>query len=311
MDKKFPRKELYVYTTEKPIISDNVSALFDKNLILSQYFEGYAKGRWDAENKGWVNSVIPSVVDVELNENNMKLHCAATRYHKLLGMVKLAIENTKTNYRDIIHGLSIETVPVFLDDTVILEQRKNTQHGAEFYDFPTAGQNAQIYLEKAEISYPGLVKNMLDMTGFPKFNILKSFEQINLEQIKDIYYIGFSRGFEVSLDSQFNSYTIIPIESSEVIGDNQRLVYKINNLLDVLDSIGISNLKEDIHGKKPGFNNQTNGFAIVDDCLGTILSTIYHFNKSEYNNALDILEKKGYRINEIKKDNRIHLDDLT
>lgn len=317
MTKPFPRKEIYVFTTEKPINEKNVYAINDKDLIISDYLKDYSEKRWESDNKEWASSVIPSALEVELSDNELKIHCGLTEYKYLLGMVKLADE-TKQSPSENIHGLSIETVPIFADDTVIFEQRlsSSTQHGVEFYDFPTASQNAEIYIKKAEEKFPGLVKSMFDMSGFPKFHILRAFEQIKPESLEiiSIKYTGFSRGFEVSLDSQFNGYTFLLKESKEVMkGDKaeHRLVYRKKDLLDVLNSIGNTKLKEDIYGKKPGIAPQTGAFTIVDCCLGNILSTLYHLDNSKYKDALNILKDKEYEVNEVKPEgNIIKLDSL-
>jgi len=315
--KKFPRKEVYVYTAERPLDSNHVKAVHDRGeLKLSDNLEKYAQERWDNENKGWINSVIPSAVDVEFSNGNMIVHCAVTKYHKMLGMVKLAIESGETDGNNVIQGSSTEILPIFADDTVILEQRQGTvtQHGVGFYDFPSASKNAEMYLCQAETRYPGLVKGMFDMIGFPKFHLLRVFKKITQEQIKDMFYVGFSKGFEVGLETQFNGYTHLPMESQQVTTSEEighRLIYKTNDFLDVLDSIGNGNFKADINGKKPNSNPQTKGFSIVDESLGTILSAFYHIKGLEfYNSALDILNKKGYKINEVPYNSKIHLNDL-
>ena len=57
-------------------------------------------------------------------------------------------------------------------------------------------------------------------------------------------------------------------------------------------------LKEDIYGNLPTENEQTNGFAIVDDCLGTLLSNTLHLRgQKEYGGALERLRERGYSIN--------------
>ncbi len=314
--KKFPRKEIYVYTTNKPLDEKNVFAIKDEDLIITDYLKDYSEKKWETDNKGWTSSVIPSALEVECNHEKMTIHCGLTEYKYFLGMVKLAAETGYSETNGNIHGLSIETVPIFLDDTVIFERRSSssTQHGVGFYDFPTASQNAEMYLKKANEKYPGLVKGMFDMSGFPRFHILKAFENLKTEQITNIYYTGFSRGFEVSLDSQFNSYTFLPVESKEVMKGNKaenRLVYKTKDLLEVLNFVGNTKLKEDIYGKKPLTTKQTGSFAIIDDCLGNILSMIYHTDKNNYSEAITILKERGYTINEIKpKGNLVKLDEL-
>ena len=317
MPNSFPRKEIYVYTTEKPLDEKSVFAMNDKDLVIPDYLEDYSKKKWESDNKGWTSSVIPSALEVELVDNSMTIHCGLTEYKYLLGMVKLADEKKRSDDNGVIHGLSIETIPIFSDDTIILERRNSssTQHGVGFYDFPTASQNAEMYLKKAETKYPGLVKSMFDMSGFPRFHILKSFEQIKPESLEtSIKYIGFSRGFEVSLDSQFNSYIFLPLESGEVMTDNKaenRLVYRRSRLLDVLDSINRETALRDINGIRPVPCLQTGGFSIIDDCLGNILSFIYHTDNSNYSDAITILKESGYTINEVKpKGNLVKLDDL-
>jgi len=317
MSKPFPRKEIYVYTIESPLGSEELTAVYDKGkLKFSNYFEGYAQGRWDAENKGWTSSVIPSVVEIDITSRSMTLHFATTQYHKLLGMVKLAAQRGITDDKNIVHGLSIETVPFFADGIVIFERRKSgaTQHAVGVYDFPTASQNAQMYLGKAEGKFLGLVKDMFDMTGFPKFHIARAFD-LNPNDVAYTDYVGFSRGFEVSLDTQINGFVGLAIESKEVINGEKaesRLVYKKDRLLDVLDSIGTPSLPLDEYGHAPQPASQTERFAIVDDCLGTILSTLYHTQgKRSYYDALEILKKKGYTINEvIPINNKVILNEL-
>jgi len=330
MIKPFPRKEIYVYTTDKPLDEKSVFAIKNKDLTIPDYLKDYSEKKWSSDNKGWTSSVIPSAVEVEFKINSysekwsredidMKIHCGLTEYKYLLGMVKLADEKKISDNNGIIHGLSIEIIPIFADGTLILEQRlsSSTQHGVGFYDFPTASQNAEIYIKKAEDKYPGLVKSMFDVSGFSRFHILKAFEQIKPEQISNIYYTGFSRGFEVSLDSQFNGYTTLPVESKEVMKKSEssrsenRLVYKREDLMDVLDSIGSHVPQEDIYNKRPGTVYQTGEFTIIDDCLGNILSMIYHLDREKYGDALSILKERGYKINEVKpKGNLVKLDEL-
>ena len=313
--KKFPRKEIYFYTTEKPLDEKSVFAIKDKDLEIPDYLKDYSEKKWEEDNKGWTSSVIPSALEVKVSDNNMTIHCGLTEYKYLLGMVKHANEKKNSN-NGIIHGLSIEIIPIFADDTVIFERRNSsaTQHGIGFYDFPTASQNAEMYIKKAETKYPGLVKGMFDMSGFPRFHILKSFENIKPESFEiNIRYIGFSRGFEVSLDSQFNGYTFLPVESGKVMTNKSenRLVYRTNRLLAVLDSIGRETPLKDINGRMPVPCSQTGRFAIVDDCLGNILSFIYHTDNSNYSEAIAILKERGYTINEIKpKENLVKLDEL-
>ncbi len=311
-EKSFPRKEIYIHNTQKPLDSGLVRALYDRNIKINHFLEEYSESKWELENQRWTSSRIPSIMDVDSNKEEMTFHCGISEYKYLLGMVKLAHEKKESDTHGIIHGLSTEIMPIFNDDIIVFEQRQGnaTQHGVGFYDIPTASQNAEFYIDEANKIQEGLVKNIFDMTGFPKYHILKSFPKISLDKINEIFYTGFSRGFEVSLDTQVNGYTNInlDIRSIEEKSEN-RLYYKLSDLLPILDSIGETITKEDIYGKKPKENLQTEKFAIIDDCLGNILNYIYHKKYNIYNSAIEILENKGYKIKEVYK-NRITLDQL-
>ncbi len=316
MVNKFPRKKVYVFITHSPLREGEVFALNDRKIIYSDFFKGYSEGRWDAENKGWTSSIIPSAVDVEYDDT-LKIHCGLTEYKYLSGMVKLALARGSTDLVEMISGLSTEIMPLTIDERFFLDRRVEgtTQHAVGFYDIPTAGQNAQIYLDKATMIHPRLIKDIFDMFGFPKWNLIRHLN-LRLDEIGNIFYTGFSRGFEVSLDSQFNGYSKVNVESREIMKRNNlenRLVYNFGDLIEVLDSIGnngkTNKIKEDIYGNIPKSNEQTKGFAIVDDCLGTLLSNLYHLKRMEYNQALEILKSKVYSIKEVKQ-KLIHLENL-
>lgn len=305
---KFPRKELWIHTTSNPLKKGEIIALNDRETKLTDYFLGYADGRWASDNIGWTSSILPFSVEVESSDNSMIIHCGLSEYKYLLGMVKLAFQNKTIPYQNYIGGLSTEIIPLTSDETFCLEKRvKGTQHGLGFWDIPTASQNAQIWLDKIPKEYSGLVKNLFDMDGFPRWNLVRTMG-FKPEEIGEIFYTGFTKGAEVSLDTQYNGFTLVDLES-EIIkerlkekGENS-LFYRFNELPEVLDSIGKNGksgerVKEDIRGNIPTGNDQTNGFAIVDDCLGTLLSNTLHLKgQKEYLEALEILRKRGYSIN--------------
>jgi len=213
--------------------------------------------------------------------------------------------------------------PLTLDETFILEQRSSdtTQHAVGFCDIPTAGQSAEIYLDAARRDFPNLSISAEDLFGFARYNLMQHFG-LRLEEIGKIGYVGFSKGFECSIDSQINGYVDINCEGREIItrseskdNGDKRLLYKFGDILDVLDSIGNQGkekVKEDLQGRIPGVTSLTNNFGIVDVCLGTLLNILWHKNNNQYHSALDILDKKGYQINEIKlgPESKIILDDL-
>ena len=308
MPKEFPRKEFWVYSSFKPIDAKKVIALNDREITLTNGFKGYAQGRWDAENKGWTSSIMPSSVEVEANDNSMVIHCGLSEYKHLLGMVKLAIQTKTMPRQDYIGGLSTEIMPLTSDETFCLEKRvKGTQHGLGFWDIPSASQTAQMWLDKVPKEYPGLVRDLFDMDGFARWNLIRNMD-FKPEEIGTIFYTGFSKGAEVSLDMQYNGFTKVDLESGIVRerlkekGENL-LIYQFEDLPEVLDSIGKSGkkgdrFKEDIYGNLPTENEQTNGFAIVDDCLGTLLSNTLHLRgQKEYGEALEKLRERGYSIN--------------
>tara|TARA_Y100000310_G_scaffold167546_2_gene167400 strand:- start:38961 stop:39995 length:1035 start_codon:yes stop_codon:yes gene_type:complete len=323
MTEIFPRKVVYVSTSHSPLGEGNVSAIHDRMIFISDSLREYAERKWSIENVGRFSSVIPSAVDVEQNENSMRIHCGLTEYKMLLGMVKMALERERTGLSENIHGLSTEIMPLTLDKMFFLDKRSDaiTQHGVGFYDIPTAGQSAQIYLKKAFETGPDLIKGksdtdkMLDMFGFPRWNLVRHLG-LNQDEIGDIFYTGFSRGFEVSLDSQFNGFARVIPEAREIMrrsNEESRLVYRLEDVLDILSSIGNNGeegqrLKEDIYGNTPVPNG--NGFRIIDDCLGTLLSNTFHLRGvDDYFQALDILKKKDYDVIEVPQ-GIIHLDDL-
>ena len=203
-EKSFPRKEIYIHNTQKPINSNLIKALYDRNQKINHFLSEYSDSKWELENQGWISSIIPTIVDVDSNRDEMILHCGTSEYKYLLGMVKLAKEKRESDTNGIIHGLSTEIIPIFNEDIIVFEQRqgKSTQHGVGFYDIPTASQNAEIYIDKANKFKEGLVKNIFDMTGFPKYHILKAFPKISLDKIKEIFYTGFSDFSSIDLISK-------------------------------------------------------------------------------------------------------------
>lgn len=313
MNNKFPRKEIYVYTSKTPLKEGEVLALNDRKIELTPSFKEYSERKWETENKGWTSSIIPSAVDVEVSMEGMKVHCGLTEYKYLLGMVKLITETKTTDSAPSIHGLSTEIMPLTLDGIFLLNRREKstTQHGIGFYDIPNAGQNAQMWLDKIPKEQSGLVNGLFDLVGFPKWNMIRNIV-LTEKEIGEIFYTGFSRGFEVSLDSQFNGYAPVKLAAHELKnreGNENKLFYRFNDIMEVLDSINNSSkIKEDIYGNTPKPTEE--GFKIIDDCLGTLLSNIKHIKgDKEYNQALEVLKNKDYKITEISQE-KIHLDSL-
>ena len=317
MSKEFPRKEFYIYTTNIPLDDGKVVALNDRQIEHSKNLKEYSKTKWEIENIDWINSPIPSVIDVESGKDNLTLHCGLTEYKYLLGMVKMATERKSTISLEFIHRLSTEIRPITLDGMFFLSRRsdRETQHCVGFYDIPSASKNAQMWINKIPKEYVGLVNGMFDMFGFPKLNLIRHF-RLNLEEMGEIKYTGFSKGFDGSLDSQFNGYVPIKLEAREILGRGKNsvnfLTYKFDDLNELLATIRNNGkegrrIKEDIYGNVPEPNEM--GFVIVDDCIGTLLSNKKHLTKNGYIEGLEILKKKGYKINEIPAGN-IHLDDL-
>ena len=308
MIKRFPRKEFWVYTTSSPLGKEKVKALNDIEIKLTDSFKGYAKGRWDAENKGWTSSVLPSSVEVEHDGDSMTIHCGLSEYRDLIGMVKLAIQTGKMPHQDYIGGLSTEIMPLTSDGVFCLEKRiKGTEHGVGFWDIPSASQTAQMWIDKLPQEHKGLVQGLFDMDGFPRWSLIRNMAFLPNE-IGKIFYTGFAKGREVSLDMQYNGFTKVDLESG-VIAERLKekgkniLFYRFEDLSKVLDSIGKDGdrgerVMEDISGNVPTSNVQTNGFAIVDDCLGTLLSNTLHLRGAkEYGEALEVLGKRGYSVN--------------
>lgn len=315
--KAFPRKEVYVYTALAPIPDRKVLALNDSPINLEPNFKRYADRKWALENTGWTSSPISSVVSVEYKDGSLRLHSGLTEYKYLLGMVKLAIERKRTDLTSP-SGLSTEIMPLTADGIFLLSRRspQTTQHGAGFYDIPTAGQSAQIWIDKLPKEHSGLVKCVFDVSGFSRWNLIRHLG-LKIAEIGDIFYTGFSKGFEVSIDAQFNGYARVGPEAQELMkrleleGRSEMLAYRFENLPEVLDSIGRKeNLKEDIFGNKP--IPKEDGFRIVDDCLGTLLSNTFHIKgRQAYIEAKRVLEKRGYRVLEVPESGKtIRLEDL-
>jgi hypothetical protein len=306
MEKEFPRKEIYVYTSKNPLGEGKVSAVENSKIILPNSFKEYSERKWELENKGWISSVIPSAIEVEAGEDYMTIHCGITEYKYLLGMVKMVAEKKSTNSVPSIQGLSTEIMPLTTDGIFPLRRREKstTQHGVGFYDIPNAGQNAQMWLSKIPYEYSKLVTDIFDMIGFPKWNLIRNIG-LNKKEIGGIFFTGFSRGFEVSLDSQFNGYTEVTLSANELRnrnGNENTLFFRFRDLMDVLSSINndgkVKKIKEDVSGNVP--KPTENGFKLIDDCIGTLLSNLKHLNgKQEYTEALDILKDKGYLIKEV------------
>lgn len=319
MSKEFPRKEVWVHTTQRPLKSSEVKAVWDEEIVLTDYFRGYSDGRWASDNVGWTSSILPSSVSVDSAKDSILIHCGLSRYKNLIGMVKLSLERKTMPSKDYIGGLSTEIMPLTSDGVFTLEKRvKGTQHGLGFWDIPSSGQNAEMWLNKVPKEYSSLINGLLDMDGFPRWNIIRNMG-LKPEEIGEIFYTGFSKGAEVSLGSQFNGYTNLGLESGIVRkrllkdlgkrGEEARaknlLFYRFEDLPEVFDSIGKNNkrwerVKPDVYRNLPTENAQTNGFAIVDDCLGTLLSNTWHLKGDEkYGQALDSLKSRGYFINSI------------
>jgi len=313
MSNKFPRNEIYVYTSKTPLGEGKVFALNDRKIELTPSFKEYSERKWETKNKGWTSSIIPSAIEVSVNKDSMEVHCGLTEYKYLLGMVKLITETKNTDSAPAIHGLSTEIMPLTLDGIFLLGRREKstTRHGIGFYDIPNAGQNAQMWLDKIPIEQSHLVEGLFDMVGFPKWNMMRN-ACLNENEIGEIFYTGFSRGFEVSLDSQFNGYAPVRLSADELKnrkGNENKLFYHFYDLAEVLDSINKnSRLKEDIYGNTP--EPTENGFKIIDDCLGTLLSNTKHIRgEKEYNQGLEVLENRGYEIKDISQGN-IQLNSL-
>mgnify|MGYP001558643754 FL=1 len=317
MKNKFPRKEIYLYQSKTPLAEGKVCALNDSVLILSQKFKDYSNPKWELENKGWTSSVIPNVIQVDCKKEAMVLHCGKTEYKHLLGMVKIAKETHKIPL-ELINGLATEIMPITSDRCFFIEKRtpEKTQHGAGFYDIPTAGQNAEIYFKEARKKQPLLIKDIFDMNGFPKWNLIRHLN-LKREEIGKIFYTGFCKGFEVSLASLFNGYAKISLKAEEVMKrtkGKEFLCYQLKDLPEILKSIGndgkIRKIKPDIYGNVPEVNPETGGFMIVEDAFGTILGALRHIEgEKAYKQALKIIKKKGYKIIRLKQ-GKINLAEL-
>src|SRR3989338_6237142 len=231
MAKELPRKEIYVHTTPSLVDSKSVKAVWDREIRIPNYLKGYSQARWDVENKGWTSSRLPSAVDVESVEGMLRIHCGINEYKNLIGGVKLGYHSKRSDVA-VLHGLSTEIMPLTSDGVFPLERRSATEHGNGFYDIPTSGQHAQMWLKKLEeAGYQNLAASMLDMTGFPRGNLLRT---LGIKPSNTpIMYTSFSRGFEVSLDTQFNGFTNIRIESEELRGMSEKnkglLYYKLED----------------------------------------------------------------------------------
>ncbi|MBI4116574.1 hypothetical protein HY449_02415 [Candidatus Pacearchaeota archaeon] len=304
MSKKFPRKEIYVYTSPVPLGEGRVVALKDREFSIGRRLREYSEKRWETDNKGWNSSVIPTAINIETDEHSMIIHCGLTEYKYLLGRVKFAAEKGESDLTESVNGLSTEIVPITPDDIFPLERRSKsiTQQGAGFYDVPSAGQNAQMWLDKLPMEKSKLVKDIFDMFGFPRWNLIRN---LSLEEgeIGEIFYTGFSKGFEVSLDMQFNGYVKIKPSAEEIRtrkGNMEKLFYRWKDLPEILRSINNNGrvghrIKEDIYGNIPQPTKE--GFKIVDDCLGTLLSNTFHLNgKNQYLDGMKILKEKGYKV---------------
>jgi hypothetical protein len=316
MISKFPRKEIYVCTLKNPLGKGKVLAVEDRKIKLDNSFKDYSERKWEAENKGWTNSVTPSAVNVETKEDRLLVHCGLTEYKYLLGLIKLSAERGWVDSVTSIQGLNTEIMPLTTDGIFVLSRRaeSTTQHGSGFYDIPSAGHNAQMWLNKVPKEKSYLVSGLLDMIGFPKWNLMRNLGLVEKE-IGEVFYTGFSKGFEISLDTQFNGYTQIGLSANELhdkAGNENNLFYRIEDIIEILSSINndgkIKKIKGDIYGRFP--EPTENGFELVDDCIGTLLSNLKHLRGEEkYLEALEILKNKGYLIKEISE-GIVNLNDL-
>jgi len=316
MDKKFPRKEIYVCTFEKPISSEKVLSNNLGELKLNEDFKKYAEEKWSKENKGWFSSAMASVIKVFVSDK-MKISYKMTEYKYFLGNIKRAIEKETSEGSELIDGLATEIMPITLDGYFPLERRSGsaTQHAIGYYDIPTAGQNARVWFEKSQEVKPGLVKDICDMNGFPKWNLIR---HLNLQEneIGEVFYNGFSKGFEVALAVQFNGLVKVNVFLKDLIvreKNKERFWYSIKDIPEILNSIGNDGIhekiKKDIFGRVPEVTED--GFKLVEDTLGTILSNLWHIKRKEkYNEAKKILESKGYKIIEIVPKENIFLKKL-
>ncbi len=313
----FPQKKVYIYLSKIPVTAKKVYALNDNILSVSQKFKNYADNKWESENKNWISSAIPTAMKVDCNSDSMVIHCGMSEYKYIFGGIKLAKEKNKIP-SELINGLATEIIPVTSDECFFLERRdsKITQHGIGFYDIPTAGQNAQMYIDEAKKKQPGLVNDIFDTAGFPKWNLIRHLN-LKQEEIGEIFYTGFSKGFEVSLASLFNGYARINLKAEEIMSRlkaKEILCYRLDDLPKLLNSIGNDGnnkkIKADIYGNAPGINPQTHGFALVEDSFGGILGVLKQFRGEEaYLEALKIMKEKGYEIILLKQE-KINLAEL-
>jgi hypothetical protein len=321
MINQFPRKKIYICTFQRPLEDGEIVAREEVgNLGLDERLVDYSEDAWERESRGKVSSEIASAVSVKLDPCCVIVNCGLTGYKNLIGQFKRARENKQTDGLERVHGLSTEILPITNDERVIFEQRdaRVTDHGVGFYDIPTAGQSAQMYVETARKDYPGLVNNEFDLFGLAKYNLIRHLGVEIGEIGEDLAFVGFSRGFEVSIDSQFNGFCSLNLESGEIerrtLGnESHRLVYGMEDILGVFDSIGkTTGLKEDVHGNVPGITKMDERFRMVDNCLGTLLSVLWHKHNESYGPAKQILEGKGYEIQEVhlKMNEVLNLDTL-
>ncbi len=316
MTNAFPRKEIHVHNLESPLGESSVSVLPRGRLIVDEEFKRYAQKRWEEKNNGNVNSVIPSAFEVETTKDSMTIWCYRTEYKYLTGMVELALEKGTSDVQTIVHSLSTEIMPVTQDGMFFLERRPEIgrQHASGFYDLG-GNQNAQIWVDKSRAVKPDLVKDIFDVFGFPRWNLFQHFG-INGEEINEICYTGYARGFEISIASQFNGYAKVNVTGRDVFArrpENDRLVYRLEDIPEIFASLENngsrgSRLRSDIYGKIPRPTDE--GFKLVDGTIGNLLSNTLHLRgKKEYDIAKVVLATKGYVINEVPM-GKIKLDDL-
>jgi hypothetical protein len=298
----FPQKKVYIYLSSVPLAEGKFNAIEDRKFSISDELKNYSNNKWELENKNDISSIFPSVIEVDCSKDSMTLHCGITEYKYLIGMVKFAQESKRIP-SDLVNGLSIGITPITRDKCIVLDRRIKTQHGFGFYDIPTSGKNAEIFFEESQKKHPELVKNIFDTIGFPKWNLIRHFN-LKPEEIEKIFYIGFAKGFEVSLEAEFTGYCQISLTADELkkrMNVKDRLYYKLDDLLELLNSIGndgkIKNIKEDIYGNIPCANPQTKKFALVENEFANILGVLRQFKGEQvYQKAVNILKAKGYEL---------------
>jgi len=261
-------------------------------------------------NKGWKDGQIPNVISLERTEEGIVFTLGGNVSYSLH---QAHFKHVLEDGGEIVTGinpLSTETIPITSDNHIILFQRSmDLTHGPGLYNF-ASGYNADIYLEKIK----EFVEGEVTTRDLWVFSLWKLFSEIGVKPEEapydDMMILGFSKGFELSLDFQVNFSARLGVGTEELTkrlidGDfpqssNFRVITNdVEVLLELFNYVDTKNVPKDIYGNKFLVNLKTGRFGFTDDAYGTLIQHMRILDPSKAESAVEILKRKGYEILEM------------